>query len=117
MCWGWGAVSMRVEILILALIVGACTWAFRYFPTKANLSAIPPDGLLSRFLAATGPAAIATLFVASALPMLGGGAKLPLVCGVAAVGAVYAITRSVVGATLAGSAAYGLVFWLAATAA
>lgn len=108
---------MRAEILTLALIVGACTWAFRYFPTKANLSAIAPDGLLSRFLAATGPAAIATLFVASALPMLGGGAKLPLICGVAAVVAVYAIMRSVVGATLAGSAAYGLVVWLAAATA
>jgi branched-subunit amino acid transport protein len=104
---------MRAEILALALIVGACTWAFRYFPTKANLSAIPPDGILSRFLAATGPAAIATLFVASALPMLGEGAKLPLLAGVAAVVGVYAATRSVVGATLAGSSVYGLVFWIA----
>ena len=91
--------------------------AFRYFPTKANLSAIAPDGLLSRFLAATGPAAIATLFVASALPMVGGGATLPLISGVAGVVGVFAITRSVVGATLAGSAAYGLVYWGAATLA
>ena len=50
---------MRAEILTLALIVGAFTWAFRYFPTRADLSAMPQGGPLSRFLGATGPAAIA----------------------------------------------------------
>ncbi len=102
---------MRAEILTLALIVGAFTWAFRFFPTKADLSGIAPDGVLARFLASTGPAAIATLFVASVLPMLRGSVPLPLVAGTAAVLAVYAVARSVVAATLAGSAVYGAAFW------
>ncbi len=103
---------MRIEILTLALIVGACTWAFRYFPTRADLSALPQDGWLARFLAATGPAAIATLFTASALPMVQGGLPLPLALGTGAVFATFALTRSAVGATMVGSAAYGLGFWL-----
>lgn len=103
---------MRLEILALALIVGACTWAFRFFPTKADLSGIKPDGILARFLASTGPAAIATLFVASLLPMVQGGVPLPLVIGTGAVLAVYAAMRSVVLATLAGSVGYGLAVWL-----
>ena len=101
---------MRAEILTLALIVGAFTWAFRFFPLRVDLSAMPQDGWLSRFLAATGPAAIATLFTASALPMVQGGAPVPLMAGVAAVLAVFGLTRSVVGATLAGSAGYALAF-------
>lgn len=103
---------MRFEILALALIVGTCTWAFRFFPTKADLSGIKPDGILARFLASTGPAAIATLFVASALPMLRGGVPLPLMIGTAAVLAMFAATRSVVMATLAGAVGYGLAVWL-----
>lgn len=103
---------MRLEILTLALIVGACTWAFRFFPTKADLSGIKPDGVLARFLASTGPAAIATLFVASLLPMVQGGLPLPLLIGTASVLAVFAATRSVVLATLAGSVGYGLAVWL-----
>lgn len=103
---------MRAEILILALMVGACTWAFRVLPTRMDVSAMPEGGLLSRFLAATGPAAIATLFTASALPMVRGGLPLPLAAGVVTVLAVFAASRSVVGATLAGSAAYGLAFAL-----
>ena len=103
---------MRLEILTLALIVGACTWAFRFFPTKADLSTIKPDGILARFLASTGPAAIATLFVASSLPMVKGGVPLPLACGTLAVLLAYGVLRSVVVATLAGSVAYGLAVWL-----
>ena len=103
---------MRLEILTLALIVGACTWAFRFFPTKADLSGLKPDGILARFLASTGPAAIATLFVASLLPMVQGGVPLPLVIGTGAVLTVYAAMRSVVLATLAGSVGYGLAVWL-----
>ena len=101
---------MRSEVLILALIVGVCTWAFRYFPLRADLKDLPPDGALARFLGATGPAAIATLFVAEVMPLL----KLPLtgllplVVGVLAVVAVFVGARSVVLATLAGSAAYGI---------
>lgn len=103
---------MRLEILTLALIVGVCTWGFRFFPTKADLSGIKPDGVLARFLASTGPAAIATLFVASVLPMMKGGVPLPLGIGTASVLAVYAAARSVVIATLAGSVGYGLAVWL-----
>ena len=103
---------MRLEILTLALIVGVCTWGFRFFPTKADLSGIKPDGVLARFLASTGPAAIATLFVASVLPMMKGGVPLPLGIGTASVLAVYAAVRSVVMATLAGSVGYGLAVWL-----
>lgn len=103
---------MRAEILILALIVGVFTWAFRFFPTRADLSALPQGGRLSRFLAATGPAAIATLFTASALPYLQGDLPLPAIIGTFAVLVVYAASRSVVGATMAGSAVYGLVVWV-----
>lgn len=102
---------MRRELLLLALMVGAFTWAFRVLPTRADLSALPPDGLLSRFLAATGPAAIATLFVASVLPMVSGGLPLPMMGGTLAVVGVFAATKSVVGATMGGSAAYGALFW------
>ena len=34
---------MRAEILTLALIVGGFTWAFRFFPTKLDLSTMAPD--------------------------------------------------------------------------
>ena len=103
---------MRAEILTLALIVGAFTWAFRYLPLRADLSRLPEGGRLSRFLAATGPAAIATLFTASALPYLQGVLPLPLILGTGAVLAVFAATPSVVGATMAGSAGYGLTVWM-----
>jgi branched-subunit amino acid transport protein len=95
------------QLLALALIVGAANWAFRYLPMRIALREGRPDGLLARFLAATGPAAIGTLFVASVQPMAGRGADLPLLAGTAAVLAVFGATRSVVGATLAGSAGYG----------
>lgn len=103
---------MRVEILTLALIVGAFTYGFRFFPTRADLSALKPDGALSRFLAATGPAAIATLFVASLLPALQVDwlDRVPVVAGVVAVLGTFAAARSVVGATLAGSVVYGAIF-------
>lgn len=107
---------MRPEILALAVLVGAANWAFRYFPTSTNLHELPPGGRLARFLAGTGPAAIGTLFVASALPFLRGlaGAEmLVLASGVGAVGAIFWLTRSVVLSTLAGSFAYGVAFWLA----
>ena len=107
---------MRLEILALAAIVGACNYAFRFFPTRADLSGLNPRGTVSRFLAATGPAAIATLVVASILPTLARpDANFgPITGGVVAVIAVFAVTRSVVGATLAGSLAFGVIFaWLA----
>ena len=105
---------MSVHLLIMALCVGLATWAFRYGPTRIDLSSLPQEGWLARFLASTGPAAIATLFVASILPMFHGfaGTNLPLVLGVASVLVTFAYRRSVVPATLAGSVAYGAAVWL-----
>lgn len=105
---------MGGDLVALALIVGGCNWAFRFLPTRLDISAQAPNGAWARFLAATGPAAIATLAVASLLPMVSAGlAELgPLVVGVAGVVAVFGWRRSVVQATLAGSALYGVVFAL-----
>lgn len=103
---------MRAEVWTLIVIAGGFNWAFRCLPMRLDLSALPPDGVLARFLASTGPAAIATLFVASILPMLQSVAPLPVLAGVAAVLGVYGVSKSVVGATLTGSVAYGTVFGL-----
>ena len=103
---------MRVEVWTLIALVGLCNWAFRYLPTRLDLTALPQTGALARFLASTGPAAIATLFAAAILPMISQGMPIPLLAGVAAVLTVYGIGKSVVGATLAGSATYGAMFGL-----
>lgn len=100
---------MRAEILILALIVGAFTWGFRYLPIRANLLRRAEGGAFGRFLAATGPAAIATLFAASILPMVQSGPYLPLAGGTAAVLLTYWGRPSVIAATMAGALAYGLL--------
>lgn len=100
---------MRVEVLELALLAGALTYLWRFLPLRANLGDMAPDGLLARFLAATGPAAIATLFVAEMLPLL----HAPMaqhgrvLVGVLGVLAAYGWRRSVVVATLAGALACG----------
>jgi hypothetical protein len=100
---------MNPELVALCLIVGAANYAFRYGPTRMNLGALPEDGLLSRALAAVGPAAIATLVAASLLPLVVPlSAPLPLLAGIGAVLGVFAATRSVVAATLAGALAHGL---------
>ena len=77
---------MWSDAVVLSLIVGACTWGFRYLPLRAALQDIAPHGPLGRFLAATGPAAIATLFVAEALPYARNvsGQLVPPVAGVVA---------------------------------
>lgn len=105
---------MNTDLMLMACAVGVATWAFRYGPTKLSLQDLPPDSLRARFIAATGPAAIATLFVASSLPVLSDGAGLaaPLLAGTLAVLGVFFWRRSVVAATLAGAAAYGAAFWL-----
>ena len=107
---------MRFEVLVLVLIVGAFTWAFRYFPLRATQGDIRPDGVLGRFLAATGPAAIAALFLAEVMPFLQMPIteQLPLAIGVATVLAVFAWRRSVVLATIAGSFGFGVVWALQA---
>jgi hypothetical protein len=102
---------MNPELLALAVVVGAANYAFRYGPTRVNLAAIPPDGWLSRALAAIGPAAIATLVAASFLPFVrAADLPIPLITGTTAVLGLFAATRSVVAATLCGAVAYGLAF-------
>ena len=105
---------MNIELLTVALLAGAANWAFRVLPTLARTDRLTPGGWLERFLSATGPAAIGTLFVASVLPLLSTevSALLPVVTGTLAVLAVYLAARSVVAATLAGAVVHGLVFWL-----
>lgn len=97
---------MRWEVLALALFVGAANWAFRYLPIRFGLGSGAEGGVLARFLAAVGPAAIATLFVASSLPFVQAGAVLAPSVGTLAVVAVFLWRRSVVLATLAGAVAY-----------
>ena len=97
---------MRWEVLVLALVVGAANWGFRYLPIRFGLGSGAGGGVLARFLAAVGPAAIATLFVASALPFVQGGAVLAPAMGTLGVVAVFLWRRSVVLSTLAGAVAY-----------
>ncbi|MGL4322391.1 MAG: AzlD domain-containing protein [Paracoccaceae bacterium] len=106
---------MRGDLLLMALAVGAATYAFRVLPARLARTDLSEGGLLARFLASTGPAAIATLFTASVLPLVqAAGLPLPLVAGTMAVLGVFVWRRSVVLATLAGAAVYGAVFGLTA---
>lgn len=99
---------MSGEILILCLLAGAANYAFRVLPMHLPVFRGAPRGALGRFLAATGPAAVATLAVASLLPMLSSdpAEALPLAAGVAAVLGLWHWRRSVVLATLGGPVAY-----------
>lgn len=104
---------MSWDVLALALILGAANWGFRTLPIRFGLGAGTGGGMLARFLGAVGPAAIATLFVASSLPFLQAGAVLAPLVGTVAVCAVWVWRRSVVLATLAGALAYAAGFALA----
>lgn len=99
---------MRVEILMLALMVGAANWVFRYGPLRLSRGLGQGDGPLPRFLAATGPAAIATLVIASVWPLLQAGPRemVQTLAGIAAILALWLWRRSVMLSTLGGSAAY-----------
>jgi branched-subunit amino acid transport protein len=105
---------MSWELMTVALLAGAANWAFRALPVLARMDRMAVGGWLGRFLSATGPAAIATLFVASILPALSPDlARLaPVLTGTAAVLAAWTARRSVVLATLAGAVAHGLTVWL-----
>ena len=105
---------MNYELMTVALLAGAANWAFRVLPTLARTDRLASGGWLERFLAATGPAAIATLFVAAILPSLSADLRvlLPVLIGTAAVIGVYLARRSVVLATLAGALAHGLMVWV-----
>ncbi len=100
---------MRFDVLELALIAGGLTYLWRYLPLRANLSSMAPGGVLARVLAATGPAAIATLFVAEILPLVHASPTLQrrALLGVLGVLLAYAWRRSVVFATLAGAVVCG----------
>ena len=100
---------MRVDVLELCLMAGGLTYLWRYLPLQFGRTDMRKDGLLARFLAATGPAAIATLFVAEMLPLLHGAqaAQGRAAVGVLAVILAFAWRKSVVFATLAGACACG----------
>ena len=104
---------MNTDLLIVAVLAGAANWAFRVLPMRMKPRDLPPDGGMARFLTATGPAAIATLFVASILPAV---VLVPtdlaaLGLGTLVVVGVFVAQRSVVAATLSGAAVYGVVVW------
>ena len=113
---------MNWELLTVALMAGAANWAFRALPILARMDRMAVGGWLGRFLSSTGPAASATLFVASILPALTPDlapdltpdlARLaPVLTGTAAVLAIWAARRSVVLATLAGAIVHGLTVWM-----
>lgn len=105
---------MSWELLTVAVMAGLANWAFRALPILARMDRMSVGGRLGRFLSATGPAAIATLFVASILPALSADAArlAPVVIGTAAVLATWIARRSVVLATLAGAVAHGVTVWL-----
>ena len=104
---------MSWELLTVTLMAGAANWAFRALPILARTDRLAGGGWFGRFLAATGPAAITTLFVAAILPALTPELSrlLPVITGTLAVLAVYATRRSVVAATLAGALVHGLTTW------
>lgn len=105
---------MNPELVLMAVLAGVANWAFRTLPVLLVKSGARPGGPMGRFLAATGPAAIATLAVASVLPQLLPMPQdlLPLAAGTAATVLAFLPRRSVVVATLAGAAGYGLAFAL-----
>jgi len=100
---------MNAELLTVALLAGLANWAFRVLPTRLRTDRLPGGGWSERFLAATGPAAIATLFTAAILPSLtlDLAQNGPVVVGVLTVVAAYALRPSIVLATLAGAVAHG----------
>lgn len=104
---------MNWDLLTVAVLAGAANWAFRAVPIIARTDRLAAGRRLEQFLSATGPAAIATLFVAAILPALSAEfvRLLPVVVGSLAVLGIYAARRSVVLATLAGALAHGLAVW------
>lgn len=107
---------MNWELFAVACLAGAANWAFRAGPILARSDRMAAHGWLERFLSATGPAAIATLFVASILPAISPDLPrlLPVVAGTLAVLGIWLLRRSVVMATLAGALVHGLAVWLIA---
>lgn len=107
---------MNPDLVIMALMAGVANWAFRALPVMLMKREARPGGIAARFLASTGPAAIATLFVASVLPQIWPAPRdlWPLAAGVAATVLAFLPRRSVVAGTLAGAAGYAAAFWMLA---
>ncbi|MBY0349596.1 AzlD domain-containing protein [Tabrizicola sp.] len=107
---------MTWDLLVVAVLAGAANWVFRALPILARTDRTVAGGWLERVLASTGPAAIATLFVASILPTLSPDVLrlLPAVTGTLAVLVAYLVRRSVVLAALCGAAVHGITVWLVA---
>lgn len=105
---------MNAEFLAITLLVGLGTWMLRYLPTRFMRGTGDPAAPLSRFLSATGPAAIAALYVGAVLPMLAPDLRVvaPLLTGSAAVVALYLWRRDISIATVGGAVVYGIVFAL-----
>lgn len=103
---------MSTDLLLVALMAGLANWCFRALPILLMRGEAKPGGIFAAFLASTGPAAIATLVVASLLPQLWPEQKdpLPLAAGVVVTILVFLPKRSVVAATLAGAFACGLAY-------
>lgn len=105
---------MNADLLFVGLIVGVGTWAMRYLPTRIDVSSIRPGSPVSRFLDATGPAAIAALCVASFLPLVEPDAKalLMLAAGLGGTFLGFRLNRDISLASIGGAAGYALAFWL-----
>lgn len=103
---------MNTDLVIVAFVVGLGTWLFRFLPTRLGSLSQSRGGALTRSLESIGPAAIATLLVASLLPDLVATAESrPLVLiGCGATVLAFLVRRSVVGATIVGAVAYGLAY-------
>lgn len=105
---------MRTELVLVALIVGLGTWLFRFLPTRLGGRPGLRSPRLTAAMESIGPAAIATLFIASVLPGLapGAGGRALILIGCAATLLAFRIRRNIVLATMAGTVAYGVAFAL-----
>ncbi|WP_127145009.1 AzlD domain-containing protein [Pelagibacterium montanilacus] len=105
---------MNTDLLILVAIVGLGTWAMRALPLRLPFFSGRPGGAMSRFLAATGPAALAALTAASFLPLATPDVAVlgPTLVGSAAVVGGHFATRDMAAAALVGAVAYGITVWL-----
>ena len=104
---------MNGGLVLMALLAGAANWAFRALPVLLLRREAQPGGMMARFLASTGPAAIATLVTASVLPQLHPVPRdvVPLLVGAAVTVLAFWPRRSVVAGTLMGAFGYGVAVW------
>lgn len=106
---------MSGELLIVTVVVGVGTWLFRFLPTRWGGLAAARNPRVAMAMESIGPAAIATLFVASVLPEVSGefGRVLPVLGGCAATVLAWRVRRDVLLATVVGTVAYGVIYvWI-----